>query len=183
MSIFLSSADDSKSRSTWDLSSPTRDQTHTPVFKAWSVNHWTTRKVPENYDSEPKPSSTGPLISFLILFLRSWCVDLCTIICILFKIPFQSFQHLFPPFIILSSPLCFVLSWKLDKHLNQCFSLFNHCLLVLLTKLPSLISGVHLVGDASLPSTSWKFLTWSRICTSCIAPLEERILLNFIIAV
>ena len=30
----------------WDLSSLTRDQTHTPVVEARSLNHWTTREVP-----------------------------------------------------------------------------------------------------------------------------------------
>ena len=28
----------------WDLSSPNRDQTHRSAVKAWSPNHWTTRK-------------------------------------------------------------------------------------------------------------------------------------------
>ena len=30
----------------WDLSSPTRDQTHAPAVKVRSLNHWTTREVP-----------------------------------------------------------------------------------------------------------------------------------------
>ena len=31
----------------WDLSSPTRDQTHVSlVLEAWIPNHWTTREVP-----------------------------------------------------------------------------------------------------------------------------------------
>ena len=30
----------------WDLSSPTRDQTHAPCIEVWSLNHWTTREVP-----------------------------------------------------------------------------------------------------------------------------------------
>ena len=29
----------------WDLSSPTRDQTHTPGIGGQSLNHWTTREV------------------------------------------------------------------------------------------------------------------------------------------
>ena len=30
----------------WDLSSPSRDQTHTLCIGRWSLNHWTARKVP-----------------------------------------------------------------------------------------------------------------------------------------
>ena len=30
----------------WDLSSLTRDQTHTPCIGRWSLNHWTDREVP-----------------------------------------------------------------------------------------------------------------------------------------
>ena len=31
----------------WDLSSPTRDRTHTPCMGRRSLNHWTTREVPK----------------------------------------------------------------------------------------------------------------------------------------
>ena len=31
-----------------DLSSPTRDQTHTLTVKVWSPNHWTTKEYPSN---------------------------------------------------------------------------------------------------------------------------------------
>ena len=31
----------------WDLSSPTRDQTRTPCIGRRSLNHWTTKEVPE----------------------------------------------------------------------------------------------------------------------------------------
>ena len=30
----------------WDLSSPVRDRTRAPALEKWSLNHWTTRKVP-----------------------------------------------------------------------------------------------------------------------------------------
>ena len=30
----------------WDLSSQTRDWTHTPYFGTWSLNHWTTQEIP-----------------------------------------------------------------------------------------------------------------------------------------
>ena len=30
----------------WDLSPPTRDQTPVPCIVQWTLNHWTTRKVP-----------------------------------------------------------------------------------------------------------------------------------------
>ena len=33
-------------QSTWDLSSPTRDQTHVPCIIRWIFNQWTTRVVP-----------------------------------------------------------------------------------------------------------------------------------------
>ena len=33
-------------RGMWDLSSPTRDWTHTPCIGRWSLNHWTVREVP-----------------------------------------------------------------------------------------------------------------------------------------
>jgi len=29
----------------WDLSSPTRDQTHAPAVEAKIINHWTTREL------------------------------------------------------------------------------------------------------------------------------------------
>ena len=32
----------------WDLSSPTRDQNHTPALEVDSLNHWNTREVPED---------------------------------------------------------------------------------------------------------------------------------------
>ena len=31
----------------WDLSSQTRDWSHSPCIGRWSLNHWTTREVPE----------------------------------------------------------------------------------------------------------------------------------------
>ena len=31
--------------SMWDLSSPTRDQTLSPTWEGWSLNHWTTVEV------------------------------------------------------------------------------------------------------------------------------------------
>ena len=33
-------------RGLWDLSSPTRDWTHTPGSELWSPNHWTAREFP-----------------------------------------------------------------------------------------------------------------------------------------
>ena len=33
-------------RGVWDLSTPTRDQTHIPCIGRWILNHWTTREVP-----------------------------------------------------------------------------------------------------------------------------------------
>ena len=33
-------------RGMWDLSSLTRDRTHTPCTGRWSLNHWTAREVP-----------------------------------------------------------------------------------------------------------------------------------------
>ena len=34
-------------KSIWDLRSPTRDQTSIVCFGRWSLNHWTTRGIPE----------------------------------------------------------------------------------------------------------------------------------------
>ena len=31
----------------WDISSPTRDQTHVPCIGRWMLNYWTTREVPD----------------------------------------------------------------------------------------------------------------------------------------
>ena len=31
----------------WNISSPTRDRTHAPTVEVWSLNHWTTREIPE----------------------------------------------------------------------------------------------------------------------------------------
>lgn len=36
--------------SMWELSSLTRDWTHTSALEAWSLNHWTTREVPKQKD-------------------------------------------------------------------------------------------------------------------------------------
>ena len=33
----------------WGLSSLTKGQTHTLALEAWSLNHWTTREVPEGH--------------------------------------------------------------------------------------------------------------------------------------
>ena len=35
------------SRGMWDLGPLTRDQTHTPYIESRSLNHWTTREVPD----------------------------------------------------------------------------------------------------------------------------------------
>ena len=37
----------------WDLSSPTRDQIHAPAIGKWSLNHWTSWKVPLNPKGSP----------------------------------------------------------------------------------------------------------------------------------
>ena len=34
-------------RGTWDLRSPTRDQTHAPCVARQILNHWTTREIPQ----------------------------------------------------------------------------------------------------------------------------------------
>ena len=39
----------------WDLSSPTKDQTHVPCIGRWILNHWTIREIP--------PSNTLTLAS------------------------------------------------------------------------------------------------------------------------
>ena len=44
----------------WDPSSLTRDQTDTPFIGRWSLNHWTTREVPQNAILE---CSLGPLLT------------------------------------------------------------------------------------------------------------------------
>ena len=36
-------------RGMWDLSSPTRDRTHTRCIGRWSPNHWTAREVPVDF--------------------------------------------------------------------------------------------------------------------------------------
>ena len=41
----------------WDLSSPTRDRTHAPGIGKWSLNHWTSWKVPLNPKGSPTLSS------------------------------------------------------------------------------------------------------------------------------
>ena len=40
---------------TWDLSSPTRDQTCIPCIGRWILNHWTTREVPRLLVMREKP--------------------------------------------------------------------------------------------------------------------------------
>ena len=44
----------------WDLSLPTRDQTHLPELKIQNLNHWTTREVPV-----PDPLKLAFYVSFL----------------------------------------------------------------------------------------------------------------------
>ena len=51
-------------RGMWDLSSPTRDQTHTPCIGRRSLNHWTAREVP------CYKAFKGRLLSGVI-----WCVS------------------------------------------------------------------------------------------------------------
>ena len=43
----------------WDLSSLTRDRTHTPCIGKWSLNYWTAREVPHGF------FGTSPSSSFL----------------------------------------------------------------------------------------------------------------------
>ena len=45
--------------SMWDLSFPTRDQTHVPYIGKWILNHWTTRESPVAYILGYKISSFG----------------------------------------------------------------------------------------------------------------------------
>ena len=68
----------------WDLSSQTRDQTHTPCIGRRSLNHWTARKVPksgilnlnlilsqkQHYDSKLGQRFTEITISTLTSFVR-----------------------------------------------------------------------------------------------------------------
>ena len=43
----------------WDLSSPTRDQTHVPCIGRWTCIHWTTRKVLPLLPTSPPPTTLG----------------------------------------------------------------------------------------------------------------------------
>ena len=51
-------------RGMWDLSSPTRDQTHTPCVRRWGLHHWTSREVRGNlnfhFALEPSNYVAGP---------------------------------------------------------------------------------------------------------------------------
>ena len=55
----------------WDLSSPTRDQTHTLCIGRWSLNQWTAREVPSVssfVDLSPAPSKAlRTLVTLLLL--------------------------------------------------------------------------------------------------------------------
>ena len=49
----------------WDISSPTRNWSHSPCVGRWSLNHWTVREVPWfSFEvAEPDHSSYGHIIS------------------------------------------------------------------------------------------------------------------------
>ena len=61
--------------SLWDLTSPTRDPTHTCYTRKWSLNHWTAREVLrlglERWDSE------GFIMSKKHISSRSWENKIC----------------------------------------------------------------------------------------------------------
>ena len=56
----------------WDLSSPTRDQTHAPAMEAQHLNHWTAREVPE-WNHFWYISKKILTIAILYLFFFFWC--------------------------------------------------------------------------------------------------------------
>ena len=62
----------------WDLRSLTRDRTHSPWTKRWSLNHWTTREVWDvfwewnNPDKYIVTSFSLCLLSFLFFLLSSF---------------------------------------------------------------------------------------------------------------
>ena len=49
----------------WDLSSPTRDQTHTPCIGRRSLNHWTIREIPPLVQLLPRTKSLSSCWSLL----------------------------------------------------------------------------------------------------------------------
>ena len=55
----------------WDLSCLTRDRAHAPALAVWSLNHWTTRKVPEQNISN---NTKGELATQVVLRgrMRDW---------------------------------------------------------------------------------------------------------------
>ena len=60
---------------TWDLNSPTRDWTCTPSIGRWSLNHWITREVPENYilrENKIYKSSKRPQSKKSSVVIGSW---------------------------------------------------------------------------------------------------------------
>ena len=66
----------------WDLSSLTRDRTCTPAVEAQSLNHWTTREVPQRIFnvwvevSHPMPAFPTPphsLCTYFLYFLPAPC--------------------------------------------------------------------------------------------------------------
>jgi len=54
----------------WDLSSPTRDQTHVPWIRTWILDHWTIREVPSIH-------LLADIWVFLLLLLLQSCPTLC----------------------------------------------------------------------------------------------------------
>lgn len=100
-----------------------------------------------------EPLSAQPHIDFLILFVCSWFSDLRTIICILIKLLFQSFQLLLPAFITSSNPLSFVLMWKFDKHAISVFHFLTNVSSYYVQKSHYVTSGGPFVGGASPPSS------------------------------
>ena len=56
-------------RSTWELSSPTRDRTHYPHKGRQSLNHWTTREVRLSIFFSHKMHTFPPLVSHFLFFI------------------------------------------------------------------------------------------------------------------
>ena len=108
------------SLSMWDLSSPTRDQTHIPCIGNMSLIHWTIREVPRTIFLKLRSDSSTPQFKAGQWFLLLSRTKSQTLKCTLVLASTQLFSHLCPttqPFCLqllsqgLSCP-CLCLTWK-----------------------------------------------------------------------
>ena len=112
-------------RSMWDLSSPTRDRTHTPALEVWSLNHWTAMEVPRTYILK------ALLIQHFLILYEIFQPQICypysmTVITSIFGLIFITVLHV-SIYHLFSFLFSFSDSYQVDKVFSSLYSLFSLC--------------------------------------------------------